>query len=1430
MSNKSGTDIISTPQGGGALKGIGEKFSPDLHTGTGNYTIPIELPPGRNGLQPKLSLVYSTGNGNSPFGLGWSLSIPGVSRKTDKGVPVYDDDEDVFILSGSEDLVRVTPHGETTGYRPRTEGTFARIEHIKDASKQIDYWQVRSKDGMVSTYGSPEPTGNPDDAVIADPKNKRRIHAWKLTETRDPFGNRVVFSYVRDKKREDKDGQHCWDQVYLSSIQYVDYGDNPNDPSFLVRVEFDYEERPDPFSDYRAGFEIRTVQRCRKIEIYIDSDRKRLTRTYHLEYVDENETDPARLPHNKVSLLAQIRVEGHRTDNGRESPPQCLPPLTFKYGPFEPDNRQFDTIEGSLPAVSLSHPHYELVDLFGNGLPDIIEMNGNGRTRYWRNLGNKEFDYPRSMSTAPPCNLADSGVQLIDADGDGRTDLLVSTANNAGFYPLTFHGEWDRRSYQRYAYAPSFNLEDPEVKLVDLTGDGVTDVIRSGSSLECFFNDPQKGWDTENTRRVPRRQLEDFPNINFSDPRVKWADMTGDGLTDVVLVHDGRIDYWPSLGYGDFGPRVTMKSTPRFPYGYDPRRILIGDVDGDGAADLIYVDNGKVTLWMNQSGNEWSEPIVIQGTPQVTDMDAVRLVDLFGTGVSGLLWSRDATVTSPNRMYFLVFVGGHKPYLLEQINNNMGSVTNIGYSTSTQYYLEDQAQPETAWTSPLPFPVQVVAQVESIDEISGGKLTTEYTYHHGYWDGAEREFRGFGRVDQRDTEVFQQYHSTGLDDDEKAYNAVPAKQFSPPTELRTWFHQGPVGPEYGDWKETDFSHEFWQDDPQAFRRSSETVELLRRLNSENRRDARDAVRALRSRVLRTELYALDGTRRQTRPYTVTENLHGLKEIDKPSDGASRDRIFFPFEEAQRTTQWERGDDPLTRLSFIGNYDEYGQPQLQLSVAVPRGRDYRNRLAVAAGEYYLATRTLTRYAQPADPNVYIFDRVAHTTVHQVKDDRQESAIEFWQAVLDGKDDLEPAAQLMPDIVSHTLNKYDGAPFIGRDVGEVGAHGALMSTEQLVLTPDILSAAYPDGSPPYLVEGAPVWTSDYPQAFRDRVDTGYEYHPTDTNHINGFYTKSAQNQYDARGMLVAQRDFFDNQTDIAYDTYALFPVETQGPEIGGAGGIRLTTSAIYDYQATKPESITDPNGNQTTFKYTPLGLLKSIAVLGKPDDADEGDKGRPGTVFEYDFESFQNSGQPIYTHTRRYTHHDTDPDDTGEQIETREYTDGFGRLLQTRALAEDILFGTDDFGNDVLPIDQTQNCPAVGKKCLLNEPNIIVSGWQTYDNKGRVVEKYEPFFSSGWEYAAPTNDQCGQKATLYYDPRGRVVRTVDPNDSEQLTLFGIPRNITDPSSFDPTPWESYIYDANDNADRTKPLEYTVEHRRRCIGENDQTSRAERSRSRY
>ncbi len=134
---------VSLPKGGGAIRGIGEKFAANPVTGTGSLSIPITASPGRAGFGPQLSLSYDSGAGNSPFGFGWSLNLAQITRKTDKKLPHYNDadESDVFVLSGSEDLVpelnedgsrfvdtTTAPDSVIHRYRPRVEGLFARIE------------------------------------------------------------------------------------------------------------------------------------------------------------------------------------------------------------------------------------------------------------------------------------------------------------------------------------------------------------------------------------------------------------------------------------------------------------------------------------------------------------------------------------------------------------------------------------------------------------------------------------------------------------------------------------------------------------------------------------------------------------------------------------------------------------------------------------------------------------------------------------------------------------------------------------------------------------------------------------------------------------------------------------------------------------------------------------------------------------------------------------------------------------------------------------------------------------------------------------------------------------------------------------------------------------------------------------------------------
>lgn len=1412
MSNKSSpaSQTISLPSGGGALHGIGEKFSPDLYTGTGNFTIPLALPSGRNSFQPQLSLVYSSGNGNGPYGLGWSLSIPGVCRKTSKGIPIYDDTKDTFLLSGVEDLVPVEQVPGAIRYQPRTEWLFARIHHYHDTTN--NYWEVKNKDGPVSVYGTPGVAGS-DQGVIAKPLDLSRVFSWKLTRTTDPFGNRIEYLYEHEAIQID--GPHHWDQSYLSHIRYIDYGE-PANPQFLATISFIYEDRPDHFSDYRAGFEIRTVRRCTRIEIFTHASADVLTRTYHLVYLDQRGFPPEQLPPNGFSLLSQVRVEGH--DGARS---EVLPLIEFSYSRFELEKRTFSPITGpDMPPGSLAHPDYELADLFGNGLPAILQMNGS--VRYWRNLGQGQFALPHEMEDAPAgVRLADSGVQIIDANGDGRIDLLVTTRDLSGYYPLRFDGLWDRRFFQRYREAPSFNLEDPEVRLVDLDGDGVTDAMRSGSRMECFFNDPTEGWNS--TRWVERQALEVFPNVTFSDSRVRWADMTGDGLQDIVLVYDGIVEYWPNLGQGigqgTWGKRISMHNCPRFPYGYNPKRILIGDIDGDGLADLVYIDDTKVTLWINQSGNGWSDPITITGTPPVTDMDAVRLVDLFGNGIAGILWSADVGLARTN-MFFLDFTGGNKPYILSEMDNHIGSLTRVSYAPSTRFYLEDQKRRETRWKTPLPFPVQVVAQVEVIDALSGGKLTTQYHYHHGYWDGVEREFRGFGRVEQRDTEVFEDYNSTGLHSD-RPFERIELKAFSPPLETRTWFHQGPIEDESGEWQESDYSGEFWPNDAQVFTRPFSVTNFLKSLP---RSVKRDALRTLRGHIVRTELYALDGAERQARPYTVTESLYGVREETPPGSNKDRLHIFFSFALGQRTTQWERGADPMTQFTFTDGYDPYGQSTSQSRIAVPRRRDFR--VTATSGEPYLATHSVTTYAQRDDMQRYIVNRVARTTSYEIFNDGTPGIFDLHIGILDGS-----AAR---QIIGQTLSFYDGLPFQGLPFGQIGDHGAVVRTENLVLTPEILHEAYKSGNvvqnpaeePPYLaLSGSPAWTADYPQEFRDLLPPliGYTYQPggAGSAYTTGYFVEAERRHYDfhddpggqGRGLIKMKRDPLGRDTSIIYDMYDFLPVQVTDT-------VGLASHVVCDYRVLQPREVTDPNGNQTTFAFTPLGLLESTAAMGKVGENGGDTPATPGTRMIYDFSAFASSGRPISVRTIRRVHHTSETDvplpERDETIEVIEYSDGFGRLLQTRTQAEDILFGDPIFGNAGLPADQSLPVrESIGQQRAAGDPpNVVVSGWQIYDNKGRVIEKYEPFFSTYWDYVSPIDAQHGQKATIYYDPRGHMIRTVNPDGSEQQMIYGVPGSIatldvTTLEIFEPTPWEVYTYDANDSAGRTHPTTSTAYH---------------------
>lgn len=105
-SNQIEIPSISLPKGGGAIKGIDEKFSVNAVNGTASFSVPLPVSQAR-GVTPNLSLSYNSSGGNGVFVLAWSLKISSIKRKTDKELPKYFDaiDSDTYLLSEAEDLM-----------------------------------------------------------------------------------------------------------------------------------------------------------------------------------------------------------------------------------------------------------------------------------------------------------------------------------------------------------------------------------------------------------------------------------------------------------------------------------------------------------------------------------------------------------------------------------------------------------------------------------------------------------------------------------------------------------------------------------------------------------------------------------------------------------------------------------------------------------------------------------------------------------------------------------------------------------------------------------------------------------------------------------------------------------------------------------------------------------------------------------------------------------------------------------------------------------------------------------------------------------------------------------------------------------------------------------------------------------------------------
>lgn len=687
--NKSGVEpqVISLPKGPGSAEGLGESFEPQLNTGTATYRVKIAVSPGVNKQQPEVTLEYNGGYGNSPLGIGWNLNNAFIQRRTDKGLPDYSD-VDTFSYSRNGDLV---PLADAT-YRLKVEGLFMRFV------RSADGWEAWEKDGTHLFFGT-SPA-----ARIATPLG---TFAWQLEKTVDTNGNEIRYFYTTNGG-----------QIYLSEIRYSIMSD-----SVYKSVHFLYEQRPDPFSDYHSRSGIVTAKRLNAIEVRSEG---KLVRAYNLTYKQGSD----------LSLLAQVIQTGADSTS-------TLPPLSFDYNSSTLNNVRTEAMTNPPPTgISLTNSNADLIDINGDSLPDLVHTSpiDGAHTFYLNNGGGAWQENAVSSAGSPSFLLAADGVMMADMDGDGLADLFVRNGTNFGYYKNRGNLAWEENDWVPASPVPNFSFESPGIRMVDVNNDGLTDVIMdNGSSYFIWLNRKDNHWNTDYDRET---RLPGGSHLSLTDPHVKLGDMNGDRMEDLVYIIDGYASYFPAKGSGEFDNEAVMANAPEGINDNDAN-LALADINNDGFADLVRIGNGSVTVWFNSGGNSFKAPVTFEGTPDyMAGSSAFRFADMNGDGF------RDLLVTNENaaaRYQYVDFMGGIQPNLLTKISNGLGMETTISYKPSTVDYLAAR-DAGTAWTTKLPFPVQVVKSVVVKDLNSGQEYETDYAYRDGYYDGVEKEFRGFGEV------------------------------------------------------------------------------------------------------------------------------------------------------------------------------------------------------------------------------------------------------------------------------------------------------------------------------------------------------------------------------------------------------------------------------------------------------------------------------------------------------------------------------------------------------------------------------------------------------------------------------------------------------------------------------------------------------------
>lgn len=450
-------DLINKPDAGSLPGSL--SVTPN---GAASYSIPLDVPPGTAGVQPKISLDYSSQAQNSRVGLGWSLGGFSSIHRCGKTIAqdgvngrIGFDLDDRLCLDGQR-LVLVS--GDTTnneaywadGAEFRTElESFTKIVATGAVGDAARAYEVRSKEGRISFYG-----GNNSStvkAILGTPKSgegapqlspKNGAQSWALNSVIDRSGNHIRYAYEQDGVT----GEH--------RPKFIRYGGNGL--TSHAAIEFTYEGRQDAWTRYIDETRNDLRSRLTQVKTYVGNNLDGSVSSAGT-WVRETNLSYEYSPTSGRSLLQSVESCGRNPSNSARD---CLPKTTFNWGKPDPaktpgfvsrqtwNNTPIMTTRNGLRSANHSD-YFAFADFENHGFTDVLEKRvaspgepsnperdsyiaanpiatGTLRNqyRYFHNTGNGFTQYPYRLDT----NEAFAVLEIGDFDGNGAPDIVVATA------------------------------------------------------------------------------------------------------------------------------------------------------------------------------------------------------------------------------------------------------------------------------------------------------------------------------------------------------------------------------------------------------------------------------------------------------------------------------------------------------------------------------------------------------------------------------------------------------------------------------------------------------------------------------------------------------------------------------------------------------------------------------------------------------------------------------------------------------------------------------------------------------------------------------------------------------------------------------------------------------------------------------------------